>query len=43
MHVISWKGRGRKWQWPNLKYEPGICLGENVKNYEINQDSFAGT
>jgi hypothetical protein len=23
---MNWKGYGRKWAWPNLRYYPGICL-----------------
>jgi hypothetical protein len=24
--ILYWKGCGRKWLWPNLRYYPGICL-----------------
>jgi hypothetical protein len=23
---MNWKGYGRKWSWPNLRYYPGIFL-----------------
>jgi hypothetical protein len=23
---MNWKGYGRKWSWPNLKYYAGTCL-----------------
>jgi hypothetical protein len=30
-------GCGRKWSWPNLNYEPGICLGteENQRKTSV--------
>jgi hypothetical protein len=32
---MNWKGYGRKWLWPNLRYCPWICvevLRETMKN-----------
>jgi hypothetical protein len=37
---MNWKGCGRKWSWPNLRYYPGICLeglGETTRN--LSQDN----
>jgi hypothetical protein len=28
---MNWKGCGRKWLWPDLRYQLGICL-EGVRN-----------
>jgi hypothetical protein len=28
---MNWKGYGRKWSEPNLKYYPSICLEELKK------------
>jgi hypothetical protein len=29
---MNWKGHGRKWSWPNLRYYPGIFLEGLRKN-----------
>jgi hypothetical protein len=37
---MKWKGYGRKWTWPNLRYFPGVCMErmrEITKN--LSQDS----
>jgi hypothetical protein len=37
---MNWKGSGRKWSWPNLKYYPYNCLEglrKTMKN--LSQDS----
>jgi hypothetical protein len=26
--MMNWKGCGRKWLWPNLRYYPSVCLEE---------------
>jgi hypothetical protein len=37
---MNWKGCGRKWSWPNLKYYPGICLeGLRKATKTLSQDS----
>jgi hypothetical protein len=37
---MNWKGCGRKWLWPNLRYYPGICLEELRKTTKnLSQDS----
>jgi hypothetical protein len=33
--IINWKGYGRKWQWPNLRYYPDIFLEGLRKTMKI--------
>jgi hypothetical protein len=33
--MINWKEYGEKWSRLNIKYYPGICLGELGENVEI--------
>jgi hypothetical protein len=40
--MLNWKGFGRKWSWPNLRSNPGICIeGLRKTTKNLSQDSWS--